>query len=94
MAKRVTKEELKELIQSALDRGLSNKEMADEFNAHYGDESSKLAASDIPKLKEIVGLKGAKPKKKKNPFFEIVEEAPIEEPSYKEIEEAQYDYQP
>lgn len=79
MAKKITKEELKDLIQNALEEGLNTAEIADKFNAKYGSENAKLTASDITRFKELVGLKGAKPKKKRNSVFEIVEEDEIED---------------
>lgn len=84
MAKEVTREELKQLIQNALDEGLETKEIAERFNEEYGDENAKLTASDITKLKELVGLKGAKPKKKRSQVFKIVEEASEDTPPVEE----------
>jgi len=84
MAREVTKAQLKELIQNALDEGLETKEIAEKFNEEYGDENAKLTAADITKLKELVGLKGAKPKKKRLQVFKIVDDVPtetVEEPS-------------
>lgn len=75
MAKEVTKAQLRELIQNALDEGLDTKEMAQRFNEQYGDEKNKLSAADVTRLKELVGLKGAKPRKK-NQVFRIVENLP------------------
>lgn len=91
MAKEVTREELKQLIQDALDEGLETKEIADKFNEEYGDDNAKLSAADITKLKELVGLKGAKPKKKRSQVFKIVDE-PVEEAIAEEapMPEAEY----
>ncbi len=80
MAKRVTREELKSLIQDALDMGLSTQEMADKFNSLYGSEDSKLTAADMTRFKEMVGLKGAKPKKKRNSVFELIDDMEMDEP--------------
>ncbi len=86
---RITLNELKSKIEEALEQGMSNKEMAEHFNREFVEDGNRLSASDIPKYKDMVGLKGAKPKKKKEPFFEIVDES-SEEEDQSQIPESEY----
>lgn len=70
---KITLGRLREELQNGLEKGFTNKEIADALNERYGSEGgAKLTANDIRVYKEKVGLKGAKPKRKQ--FFEIIED--------------------
>jgi hypothetical protein len=76
---KISKSELREKFIQLMDLGLTNPEIATRLNEEYGaDESNALSALKVADLKEAVGLKGYKPKKKS--LFELVDdEEPIME---------------
>ena len=63
----------------AQELGLKNDEIAEKLNEEYGaTEDNKLRAPQVAKLKDVLGLKGLKPKKKA--LFELVDDEVEEGP--------------
>lgn len=71
---KITKEALKEKITNYVQNlGMTNAEVAVRLNEEFGaNDKEKLNAQTVAKLKEQLGIKGIKPKKKA--LFEFVEE--------------------
>jgi hypothetical protein len=74
----ITKQKITELITSYIHDGLNNKEISNKLNAYFGaDSSNSLTVKQVAELKEALGLKGLKAKRKLP--FTIVDELKIEE---------------
>ncbi len=75
---KISKSELKEKLIQLMELGLTNADIATRLNEEYNaDESNSLTAMKVAQLKDAVGLKGWKPKKKS--LFELVEDDEISE---------------
>lgn len=77
--RKVTKAEMIEkLTKFTQDLGLTNAEIAEKLNSEFeATDANKMSAVHVGKLKEQLGLKGMKPKKKA--LFELVDEVEIED---------------
>lgn len=70
---KINKSELKEKFINLMELGLTNPEIADRLNEEYNATSENaLTSMKVSALKDAVGLKGYKPKKKS--LFELVDD--------------------
>lgn len=70
---KITKSELREKMIELMELGLTNSEIAERLNSEYGaTEENALSTMKVAQLKDAVGLKGYKPKKKA--LFELVDD--------------------
>lgn len=90
---RISKSEMKDKLVQLMELGLTNADIATRLNEEFNaDATNALTSIKVGQLKEAVGLKGWKPKKKS--LFELVddEETPSNTyPEPKDMEEYKYE---